>query len=119
MPYKDPEVRKAYHKAQSRKHYEGNRAAVIKKTQDVKKAFKVEWRAFKATLKCTKCGFGHIAALDFHHTDPTQKDGNIHRLVSNGQSKKVREEIKKCIVLCANCHRIHHYQEKKKQSPAL
>jgi hypothetical protein len=113
MPYKDPEVRKAYHKAQSRKHYEDNRAAVIKKTQDVKKAFKLEWRAFKSTLKCTKCGFGHIAALDFHHTDPTQKDGNIHRLVSNGQSKKVREEIKKCVVLCANCHRIHHYQEKK------
>lgn len=116
MPYKDESVRKAYHKLRSREHYLKNKAAVIQKTADKKKQFKEEWRAFKSTLRCTVCGFGHIAALDFHHTDPSQKDGNIHRLVSNGQFKKVREEIKKCVVLCANCHRIHHHEEKKSAS---
>ena len=111
MPYKDPEIRKAYHKLRSRKHYEENKKEVIKKTADKKKQFKEEWRAFKATLKCTICEENHPATLDFHHKDPAQKDGNIHRFVSNGQFKKVREEIKKCIVLCANCHRKHHYNE--------
>lgn len=113
MPYKDPSVRKNKHKEYSREHYLKNRELIIGKTAEKKKQLREEWYTFKSTLKCTKCGFSHIAALDFHHTDPTQKDGNIHRFVSNGQFTKVREEIKKCIVLCANCHRVHHHQEKK------
>ena len=117
MPYKDLEVRKAYHKLKSRKHYEENRQELIGKQLEKKKQFKKEWKEFKATLSCTKCGFDHPAALDFHHTDPTQKDGNIHRYVSNNQPKKTFEEVAKCIVLCANCHRIHHYEEKLIQSP--
>jgi predicted HNH restriction endonuclease len=35
----------------------------------------------------------------------------VHRLVANGTITKAREEIKKCVVLCANCHRKHHYEE--------
>ena len=112
MPYKDPEVRKAYHKEKSRKHYEENREEVIKKTQEAKKKFRLGWRAFKATLRCTTCGFSHPAALDFHHVDPSKKEANIHKLLQSGRYSKVKEEIKKCIVLCANCHRIHHFNEK-------
>jgi hypothetical protein len=112
MPYKDPEVRKAYHKLKSRKHYEENREEVIKKTAEKKKQFKKEWTIFKCTLKCTKCGFDHPAALDFHHVDPSKKEANIHKLLSNGQHAKLRIELEKCIVLCSNCHRIHHYEEK-------
>jgi 5-methylcytosine-specific restriction endonuclease McrA len=117
MPYKDASVRKAYHKQQSRKHYEANREEIIQKNNDKKKEERTKFRTFKSTLKCTICGFNHPAALDFHHEDPTKKEGNIHRFVSNGQFKKVYEEITKCVVLCANCHRIHHYKEK--QSPAF
>jgi len=117
MPYKDESVRKSKHKEYSRKHYLKNQEELIEKAADKKKRFKEEWYAFKGTLKCTKCGFSHIAALDFHHEDPSKKEGNIHRFVSNGQFKKVYEEIKKCIVLCANCHRIHHAEERK--NPAL
>jgi predicted nucleic-acid-binding Zn-ribbon protein len=116
MPYKDLEVRKAYHKEQSRKHYEANKEAVIQKTADKKKAFRIEWQEYKATLACTKCGFSHSAALDFHHENPEEKEYNIHRLLSNGQYAKLHKELKKCIVLCANCHRIHHYDEKTLQS---
>ena len=70
-------------------------------------------------LKCTKCGFDHHAALDFHHEDPTEKEYNVNRLVSDGRFKKAYAEIEKCIVLCANCHRIHHYEEKKKPPSLL
>jgi len=57
--------------------------------------------------------------MDFHHEDPTTKEGNVHEFVSNGQFAKAYEEIKKCIVLCANCHRIHHWEdrEQKKKIP--
>jgi len=112
MPYKDPAVRKAYHKAKSRKHYEANREELINKQLEIKQQLRKDWNAFKSTLACTQCGFDHPAALDFHHEDPSKKDGNVHRYISNGQPKKAFEEIEKCIVLCANCHRIHHYKEK-------
>jgi hypothetical protein len=119
MPYKDPSVRKSKHKEYSREHYLANQKETKQRTKKNKSLLKKEWFIFKGTLKCSKCGFNHIAALDFHHTNPALKDGNINRFVSNGQFAKVYEEIKKCIVLCANCHRIHHHEEKKKQSPAF
>ena len=117
MPYKDESVRKSKHKEYSREHYLRNQAEIRQKTADKNAKLKEEWCAFKRTLKCTKCGFDHIAALDFHHVDPTEKEHNVNRLVSNKSFKKAYAEIEKCIVLCANCHRIHHYEEKK--NPAL
>ena len=116
MPYKDPIVRKEKHAEYSRKHYEANKAKVIAANDIRKKEGKEKWAEFKSSLKCTKCGFNHTAALDFHHEDPSQKEYNVNRLVSNKQFVKAYKEIKKCVVLCANCHRIHHYEEK---NPAL
>ena len=117
MPYKDPKIKKAKHAEYSRKYYLANQGAIIEKNKKNKAELKEEWDAFKRTLKCTKCGFNHPAALDFHHEDPSTKEHNVNRLISNKLFKKAYEEIKKCVVLCANCHRIHHYEEKK--NPAL
>jgi len=117
MPYKDESVRKSKHKVYSHEHYLKNKDKQIKANSEYKKKRRQEWHAFKCTLKCTKCGFSHPAAMDFHHEDPNLKEGNIHRYIANGQFKKAEEELKKCIVLCANCHRIHHYEERK--NPAL
>ena len=72
-----------------------------------------EWRQYKASLACSKCGQNHPATLDFHHPDPKQKESSVQKYTSNGQFKRAYEEASKCIVLCANCHRIHHYDEKK------
>jgi hypothetical protein len=121
MPYKDLEVRKAYLKAWNRKHYEKNRKELIERASVRRKQLREKWHTFKLTLKCTTCGFSHPAALDFHHEDPTKKEAHIHRLLQNGLSAKLRKELKKCIVLCANCHRIHHYDERqdKKMPPSL
>ena len=60
-------------------------------------------------LKCERCGFDHPAALDFHHIDPKNKLKNVSTLKWSGCSNETfLNEIKKCIVLCANCHRIEH-----------
>lgn len=112
MPYKDPAVRKAKGKEYSRKNYLGKYAERREKINARRKELNQEWKKYKATLKCIKCGFSHIAALDFHHVDPKEKEYDVNRLISNGQFKKAEEELKKCVVLCANCHRIHHYEQK-------
>lgn len=112
MPYKDESVRKKKHKEYSRNYYEKNKARILAANDINKATHKQKWEAYKSTLSCSKCNFAHPAALDFHHEDPTLKEHNIHRLVANKQFTKAHEEIKKCVVLCANCHRIYHYEEK-------
>lgn len=111
MPYKDESVRKLKHAEYSRKYYEANKEkhkALAKANRAVGKA---RWSLFKGSLKCAKCGFSHTAALDFHHTDPSEKENLVSKLVSNGCYAAAMTEVQKCIVLCANCHRIHHYEE--------
>jgi hypothetical protein len=56
--------------------------------------------------KCSSCGYNRIELLDFHHLDPNEKDFTIS---SDGRNfEKLLLEARKCILLCANCHREHH-----------
>jgi hypothetical protein len=111
MPYKDPAVRAAKQKAYSAAYYQKTKEETKKRTKEKKLSLRKEWKAFKATLCCTKCGFNHPAAFDFHHTDPSTKTGSVNALVSNGRYARAMKEVEKCVVLCANCHRIHHHDE--------
>jgi hypothetical protein len=62
---------------------------------------------------CSHCGTTHPSGviIDFHHVDRTDKQ-SVHFLVKNYQFAAAMEEIKKCIPLCANCHRILHWEER-------
>ena len=54
------------------------------------------------------CGYsGNPAAFDFHHTDPTTKDYDWNRLRLKSW-EAIIGELAKCVLLCANCHRIRH-----------
>lgn len=60
--------------------------------------------------KCTKCGYNKcIAALDFHHIDPLQKDKSIKDIILR-KWNIIENELKKCILICSNCHREEHYR---------
>lgn len=57
--------------------------------------------------KCVRCGYNKcLKALEFHHIDPSKKDFTI----SNDHFKlqEAVEEIKKCILICSNCHKELH-----------
>lgn len=69
-------------------------------------------QSIKEKLSCSKCDEKRWWVLDFHHLDPTQKENSISNLLIRFNKNKIIEEIDKCIVLCANCHRDLHYQEK-------
>ncbi len=61
--------------------------------------------------KCQKCGYNKcIWSFDFHHVIPEEKDFSISRN-STLSWEKVKKELDKCIMLCANCHRELHYSE--------
>lgn len=55
--------------------------------------------------ECVLCGFdGSQAALQFHHLDPTTKSFHISSQGVTRSIERAREEVRKCILLCANCH---------------
>lgn len=64
----------------------------------------------KKTLSCSRCGFSgkdYPKVLDFHHRNPDTKSFELAKGCVYSFDK-IKEEIDKCDVLCANCHRIHH-----------
>jgi len=111
MPIKDPEERKRKHKEYSRNYYLANKEKVLAATTAAKKKAREQWQEFKATLACEKCGQNHPATLDFHHIVRDKSNRKVHELLRNWNISAAKKEIKKCQVLCANCHRIHHYDE--------
>ena len=67
----------------------------------------------KSECSCAKCGDKRGYLLDYHHLNPKEKETTVARMTSNYYSlEKIQQEINKCIVLCANCHREFHYLEK-------
>lgn len=58
--------------------------------------------------RCADCdGRFPDCAFDFHHLDPNQKDFAL----AKGRHytwEKIERELSKCVLLCANCHRIRH-----------
>ena len=60
--------------------------------------------------KCQCCGYDKChSALEFHHIDSTQKDFSFGSLRASPKGvATLIEELKKCILLCANCHREVH-----------
>ena len=57
--------------------------------------------------KCECCGYSRsLAALEFHHTDPSRKDFTVAKASKSWETTK--RELDKCRLLCSNCHREEH-----------
>ncbi len=98
-----PEYHKKYYAERKGKYAESSKASRQRKR---------EWyNGIMDTKSCVKCGESDNACLDWHHTDPTQKEAGVSHLLCNRSRKSILEEIDKCICLCANCHRKLHYYE--------
>jgi transposase len=54
---------------------------------------------------CSLCGFDrYFGALHFHHLDPARKAFAVSREGVTRSLERTREEVRKCVLLCANCH---------------
>jgi hypothetical protein len=54
---------------------------------------------------CIECGESDILVLEFDHLDEYSKTSGISQLRKTGLTAKLVEELHKCVVLCANCHK--------------
>jgi len=109
MPINDPiKQREA-----SRRHYAKHRDKVIASAKEYSKAARERIKAYiTAHLRdnpCIDCGEANIVVLEFDHL--RDKDFNISDATRKGVGmKKLKDEIAKCEVRCANCHRKKTYE---------
>ncbi len=112
MPYKDRDKRAEYQKEYSRNWYERHKDKVIERKKQRQQEIWNWFRRYKSTLCCMDCGISHPAVLQFHHRNKTEKSFTISSIVSRATSiKQITNEIKKCDVLCVNCHAKRHWRE--------
>jgi hypothetical protein len=77
----------------------------VKKRRDKLKELAIEYK----NGKCEKCGYNKCSkALEFHHVDPTKKEFGIGNKGYTRSWEKIKQELDKCIMVCANCHREIH-----------
>lgn len=80
------------------------RSEAVQKRRDKVKRMAVEYKGGK----CSTCGYDKcIAAMEFHHPN-ADKDFGISELGYTRAWEKIRAELDKCVMLCANCHREAH-----------
>ncbi len=63
---------------------------------------------YKKKNGCIKCRIKDHRVLEFHHTSNKKFSIGSARYNHFG-IERVKKEIEKCVVICANCHRIIHY----------
>lgn len=103
--------KKRYMKNYFNKYYIKNREKLLKnnKRRYLKRRQLIV--LYKLSKGCSICGYNKCAnALEFHHPDDDKEFniGNMKRGIN-----KIKTEMEKCIVICANCHRELHAEPKK------
>ena len=106
MAYKNKEDQREY----ARKHYASNKKIykdrATKRNKLQRKKNKEYTNSIKENSQCVDCGESNPLVLDFDHVRGV-KFSHISDMVNRPYNiNKIKEEIKKCEIRCANCHRI-------------
>ena len=107
MAMKNKELERFY----KREWYKENKEKQISRQRERRRELKRWLVKYKSTLFCSHCGIsfkGKEECCDFHHIH--DKKDNITAIMVSSK-KALLKEIKKCIPICANCHRTLHYKK--------
>lgn len=124
----NPEYMKEYNKQRKEKtkhynkdYYGGHKRQIIKKGKTIHRKNKNLWKniikdILGHSIVCQKCGYDKcFASIDFHHRNPKEKKYNIGILWRQKPTPErlqiFRKELKKCNILCKNCHYELHYPD--------
>lgn len=125
MPWKDKnkyksEAYQEYMRNYQRSWHQRNKAQRLAHALERKKQIRTFYNQLKENLECARCGENHPATLQFHHRDPQKKEFNLSAAVRDGYGvERIKREIAKCTVLCANCHAKLHYEWYRKNDRLL
>jgi len=106
LPYKD----KKHQKLAAARHYQKNKELIKSRMKRRNVKYRQILRAYIADYlsknPCIDCGETNPIVLEFDHRDTQEKTSTVSNLVRGRASlSKLTEEISKCDIRCANCHR--------------
>lgn len=101
-------VCKMHHRELTRAHYQENKQAYLDKARkrngEVLASHRLLVVEYLESHSCIDCGNSDTEVLEFDHRDPCSKVTEVGKLLT-GSTRRLIDEINKCDVRCANCHR--------------
>jgi len=98
--------------AEKARNWRRNNKEYIKEKQRETKRQRKLWAINYLGGTCQSCGgVFHPAVYEFHHLDPITKDRDPSKMMSLSVDR-LQNELNKCELLCANCHRLRHHGDK-------
>ena len=99
---------KSCNKIYQKEHYLQNKNHYANKARSWETNYKVKiYSILMEVCKdgCIECGEKSFACLQFNHIDPSTKIDSVSSMITNSKNIEfILEEVKKCEILCANCH---------------
>ena len=97
-------------RAAIRRHYYANKPKYLEKNRRRRRELKDYVNKIKSSTPCKDCGRSYpYYVMDFDHLH--SKIDLIGKFVSSINKSALLRELKKCEVVCANCHRIRSYKQ--------
>lgn len=85
--------------------YDDRRAYIVQAVSKRRRAIKALAIEYKGG-KCQICDYNkYQGALELHHLDPAKKGFGIGQRGHSRSWERVKTELDKCVLVCANCHR--------------
>ena len=101
------EHRKTYYQEHYRKYHNRYIERALKRRRARKQAYRINMLNYLKDKQCENCGNADIRVLEFDHIDAANKSFGIARGIDYTRNwEELLLEIKKCRILCANCHKI-------------
>lgn len=99
------EVCKKCHNEYAAGHYRKNKEKYIDRTNAKRQQYKESFYRWLSGKSCVDCGNNNMVVLEFDHVTG-EKSYNISNKIGQVPLESMMEEIGKCEIVCANCHRI-------------
>lgn len=100
------EHRKTYYATHYKKYGDIYRERAKMRRTKIKRELQLKLISYLKNKKCVTCGESDIRVLEFDHINTATKAFGISTAIRNGlEWSRILDEIAKCQVLCANCHK--------------
>jgi Holliday junction resolvase RusA-like endonuclease len=107
MPYKDPEKQKTAQKA----WYERNKEITYYRSKSSREKYREVIRKIKESSPCVDCNISYpYYIMHFDHLEGSDKVDGVSSMLRNSGLKNAIDEIKKCDLVCANCHAVRTWK---------